>query len=86
MSLEEIILKEVQSLPKEKQAEVIDFIGYLKAKELKEDEEIINQIITENAEALTELAKQELIDLGMEVAQGLRDKKEVIVWIKKHLA
>lgn len=57
MSLEELIVQEIKDLSADKKAEVINFIGYLKSKERKENEAIITRVLQENAEAFTELAK-----------------------------
>ena len=57
MSLAEKVLLEFQKLSDEKKDEVIDFIEYLKMKEQKQLEALIDQGIEENMEALKELAK-----------------------------
>ena len=57
MSLAEKILHDIELLPKEKQVEVIDFIGYLNEKERKANDEIFRIAIEENVEVLRELAK-----------------------------
>ncbi len=41
----------------EKQKEVIDFVEFIKVKEQKEIENLMDVVITENNEALKELAK-----------------------------
>ena len=57
MSLAEKVLKDFEQLPDDKQIEVIDFIEFLKNKEQKKLENLMNMVIQENKEALEELAK-----------------------------
>ena len=57
MTLAEKLLKEFEQLTEEKKKEVIDFIEFIKAKEEKEIENLMDTIIDENREALEELAK-----------------------------
>lgn len=57
MSLEEKLLQDFISLPKEKQIEVIDFVEFLKSKNKQPIESLMDNIISENQEALRELAK-----------------------------
>jgi hypothetical protein len=57
MGLAERIIQDMNNLSEEKQMEVIDFIEFLKQKQDKEDDEIINKVVLENAEAMEELAK-----------------------------
>lgn len=57
MTLVEKFVKEFEDLPINRQAEVIDFIEFLKNKENKHIEELMDAIITENKDALLELAK-----------------------------
>jgi len=57
MTLAEKLLKEFQELPEEKKQQVIDFVEFLKSKQQKEIEVMIDEIIDTNKEALLELAK-----------------------------
>ncbi|MBN2693996.1 hypothetical protein JXR93_04970 [bacterium] len=57
MSLVENLLKGFNDLSEEKQIEVIDFIEFLKIKESKKLESLMDEIIEKNKEALLELAK-----------------------------
>ncbi|WP_438447688.1 DUF2281 domain-containing protein [Gorillibacterium sp. sgz5001074] len=57
MSLEEKLLKEFSDLPEDKKIEVIDFVEFLKNKNNKQLESMMDLIIEENREALEELAK-----------------------------
>lgn len=57
MRLEEKLLQDFISLPKEKQIEVIDFVEFLKSKNKQPIESLMDNIISENKEALRELAK-----------------------------
>lgn len=57
MTLAERLIKEFEDLSDEKKKEVIDFVGYIKAKEQKEIENLMDAIIVENKDALKELAK-----------------------------
>ena len=57
MSLAEKINELTKELSEEKQREIIDFIEFLKQKQLKEDIYIIDTILEENKEAMEELAK-----------------------------
>jgi hypothetical protein len=57
MSLAEKVLEEFQKLSDTRKYEVIDFIEYLRLKEEKELDELMDQGIEENMEALKELAK-----------------------------
>lgn len=57
MTLAEKLLKEFQELPEEKKQQVIDFVEFLKSKQQKEIEGMIDEIIDTNKEALLELAK-----------------------------
>lgn len=57
MSLAEKVLEEFQKLSETRKIEVIDFIEYLKLKEEKELNDLMDQGIKENMEALKELAK-----------------------------
>jgi hypothetical protein len=57
MSLAEKLVEICNSLTEDKKTEIIDFAEFLKQKQEKEDEEIFKKVISENAEALEELAK-----------------------------
>ena len=57
MGLSEKYTEIFNSLLEDKQIEVIDFMKYLKVKQDKEDDEIINKVVSENKEAMEELAK-----------------------------
>jgi len=57
MTLAEKLVREFQELPDEKQKEVIDFVEFLRNKQQKELEIMMDDIITENREAFIELAK-----------------------------
>jgi len=57
MTLAEKLIKEFEQLTDEKKREVIDFVEFIKAKEQKEIENLMDVIITENREAFEELAK-----------------------------
>ena len=57
LSLAERFLKEFDELPEEKKKEVIDFIEFLKMKENNELGKLMDTIIEENRQALTELSQ-----------------------------
>lgn len=57
MSLAEKFIKEFEALTEERKKEVIDFIEFIKAKESKRLDGMIDQIIEDNLEAFKELAK-----------------------------
>lgn len=57
MTIVERFIKEFEELPEEKQAEVIDFIEFLRVKENNKITQMMDTIIDENMEALLELAK-----------------------------
>jgi hypothetical protein len=57
MTLAEKLILEFEKLPDDKKIEVIDFVEFIKAKQQREIEGIMDLIITENKEALDELAK-----------------------------
>ncbi|GGO00934.1 DUF2281 domain-containing protein [Saccharibacillus kuerlensis] len=57
MSLEQKLINDFLSLPQEKQMEVIDFVEFLKTKNVSQTESMMDDIINENLEALKELAK-----------------------------
>ena len=57
MRLAEKLVQEFEKLPEEKKKEVIDFVEFLKQKDKKDKQALMDGIIVENAEALRELAK-----------------------------
>lgn len=57
MTLAEKLILEFEKLPDDKKIEVIDFVEFIKAKQQREIEGLMDLIITENKEALEELAK-----------------------------
>ena len=57
MSLEQKLINDFLSLPQEKQMEVIDFVEFLKTRNISKTESMMDDIINENLEALKELAK-----------------------------
>jgi uncharacterized protein YfbU (UPF0304 family) len=57
VTLAEKLLKEFEQLTEEKKKEVIDFVEFIKVKEQREIEKLMDTIIDENKEALEELAK-----------------------------
>jgi len=57
MTLAEKLMMEFEQLTEEKQKQVIDFIEFIKVKEQREIENLMDDIIAENIEALKELAK-----------------------------
>lgn len=57
MTLVEKFVKEFEELSVDRQAEVIDFIEFLREKESKKIEKHMDEIIDKNMEALLELAK-----------------------------
>ncbi|HEX9060183.1 MAG TPA: hypothetical protein VF941_08375 [Clostridia bacterium] len=57
MTLAEKLIKEFEQLTEEKKREVIDFVEFIKAKEQRELENLMDSVIAENKEALEELAK-----------------------------
>ena len=57
MTLAEKLLQEFQELPEDKQRQTIDFIEFLRAKEQKELENMMDDVIADNREAFLELAK-----------------------------
>jgi len=57
VTLAEKLVEEFEQLTEEKKKEVIDFVEFVKAKEQKNIENLMDSIITENREALGELAK-----------------------------
>lgn len=57
MTLAEKLIKEFEKLPEEKKMQVIDFVEFLKEKEKRTIEALMDDIIDQNLEALQELAK-----------------------------
>jgi len=57
MSLAEKLIKDFETLPEDKKIEVIDFVDFLRNKNQKKLENMMDLIIVENNEALTELSK-----------------------------
>ncbi len=57
MTLSEKLVKEFEELNPNHQNEVIDFVEFLKARESKNIENLMDQVIDDNLEALKELAK-----------------------------
>lgn len=57
MSLEEQLIKDFLSLPDDRKQEVIDFVEFLKTRNHGKLENMMDDIINENKEALKELAK-----------------------------
>ncbi|WP_071934033.1 DUF2281 domain-containing protein [Thermosinus carboxydivorans] len=57
MTLAEKLLQEFQALPVDKQQQVVDFVEFLRNKQRKEIENMMDEIIADNKEAFVELAK-----------------------------
>ncbi|MBZ9609252.1 DUF2281 domain-containing protein [Clostridium estertheticum] len=57
MSLAEKLIKDFETLPEDKKIEVIDFVDFLKNKNQKKLENMMDLVIIENNEALKELSK-----------------------------
>lgn len=57
MTLAEKLMKEFEKLPEEKKIQVIDFVEFLKEKENRDMESMMDEVIEKNLEALKELAK-----------------------------
>ncbi|VBB07554.1 Hypothetical protein LUCI_2819 [Lucifera butyrica] len=57
MTLAEKLLQDFQELPEEKKQQVVDFVEFLKSKQQKELEAMMDDIIDTNKDALLELAK-----------------------------
>ena len=57
MTLAQKLLEVIEDISDEKLCEIIDFAEYLKSKELKENKSLIDSLVDEYDEALTELAK-----------------------------
>lgn len=56
MTLAEKLLQDFRELPEDKKQQVIDFVEFLKSKQQKEMEAMMDDIIETNKEALLELA------------------------------
>ena len=56
MSIEERLIRNFQDLPDDRKQEVLDFVEFLKRKEQKKIEQIMDDIISDNHEALEELS------------------------------
>jgi len=56
MTLAQEFIREFEQLPESRKREVIDFIEFIKQKENKNIENAMNEIITDNLDALKELA------------------------------
>ena len=76
MTLAQKLLNIIEDISDEKLCEIIDFAEYLKAKELKENRSLINSLVEEYDEALTEL--------GLGVAICNLGKDELKSFIIKH--
>ena len=57
ITLAEKLLQEFQELPEDKQRQTIDFVEFLRAKEQKQLENMMDAVIADNKEAFLELAK-----------------------------
>ncbi|MDQ0170518.1 DUF2281 domain-containing protein [Paenibacillus tundrae] len=57
MSIEEKLIQDFLTLPDDKKIEVIDFVEFLKNRNNKQMDSLMDDIITENIEALRELSK-----------------------------
>ncbi|MDP4144062.1 MAG: DUF2281 domain-containing protein [Bacillota bacterium] len=57
MSLAEKLIKDFEELPETQKKEVIDFVEFLKLKNQKRLESMMDEVILDNQEALEELAK-----------------------------
>lgn len=57
MTIAERIIELSKQIPEDKLAEVIDFMEFLKEKELKQRRSLIDEIMLEDKETLEELAK-----------------------------
>lgn len=62
MSLAERIYEEVKNLPEENQADIIEYIEFIKLKEKKQHLKIAEGFINDNIEALKELAKWQCLN------------------------
>jgi Asp-tRNA(Asn)/Glu-tRNA(Gln) amidotransferase B subunit len=57
VSLAEKLIKDFEELPETQKREVVDFVEFLKIKNQKKLESMMDEVIFENKEALEELAK-----------------------------
>lgn len=57
MSLAEKLIRDFEELPEIQKKEVIDFVEFLKIKNQRRLEKMMDEVIFENKEALDELAK-----------------------------
>lgn len=57
MSLAEKLIRDFEELPEIQKREVIDFVEFLKIKNQKSLEKMMDEVIVENKEALDELAR-----------------------------
>lgn len=57
MSLAEKLIRDFEELPEIQKREVIDFVEFLKIKNQRRLEKMMDEVIFENKEALDELAK-----------------------------
>jgi Asp-tRNA(Asn)/Glu-tRNA(Gln) amidotransferase B subunit len=57
VSLTEKLIKDFEELPETQKREVVDFVEFLKIKNQKKLENMMDEVIFENKEALEELAK-----------------------------
>ncbi|MCM3175434.1 DUF2281 domain-containing protein [Paenibacillus sp. MER 99-2] len=57
MSIEEKLIQDFLTLPGDKKIEVIDFVEFLKNRNNKQMDSLMDDIINENIEALRELSK-----------------------------
>jgi uncharacterized protein YfbU (UPF0304 family) len=57
MSLAEKLIKDFEELPETQKREVIDFVEFLKIKNQKKLENMMDEVILKKQEALEELAK-----------------------------
>jgi len=57
MTLAEKLLQDFAALPEDKRQQVIDFVEFLKSKQKKELEGLMDTVIEDNMEAFLELAK-----------------------------
>lgn len=57
MTLEEKLIKEFQQLSESQKRQVLDFVESLKTKNQEKIENMMDEVIMENREALEELAK-----------------------------
>lgn len=57
MTLIDRIFEETKDMPENAQQQVLDFALFLKAKQRQEFENKVNELITNNLEAFTELVK-----------------------------